>query len=196
MKAYKFLIVSENRSIWVSINNYCKMQISKKIIGVIGSNSFTPNSEGYRFGLELGKRLCDNDFFIVCGGREGIMEAVCKGAHGSNNYSFGRTIGILPSGNRAEANRWCDIVIPTGMGYSRNQIIVNTAEILISVGGGSGTLSELSFAWQLDKKVICYTGIDGWTKQLAGKDLDERYSGLLIPAETIDGIFRIIDSFM
>ncbi len=167
-----------------------------KIIGVIGSNSFQPGSAGYKFGVELGTKLVDRGYFVVFGGREGIMEAVCKGAQLSNNYSFGRTIGILPSGNRSEANRWCDLIIPTGMGYSRNQIIVNTAEILISVGGGSGTLSELSFAWQLGKKVICYTSIDGWTKQLAGKDLDERYSGLLVPAETIDDIFRIIDSYM
>ncbi len=163
-----------------------------RIIGVIGSNSLQHNSRGYQFGMELGQRLVDNDCFIVCGGREGIMEAVCKGAHISDNYTFGRTIGVLPSPHREEANQWCDIIIPTGMGFARNQIIVNTAEILISVSGGSGTLSELSFAWQLGKSVICYTGIGGWTKELAGKDLDERYNGLFLPAGTLNEVIELV----
>lgn len=164
----------------------------KKIIGVIGSNSFKPPGIEYNFGLALGQMLIDNDLFIVCGGREGIMEAVCRGAYQSKKYSFGRTIGILPSEFRTEANSWCDIVIPTGMGFSRNQIIVNTAEVIISVGGGSGTLSELSFAWQLGKIVICYTGIDGWTKHLAGNNLDERYDGLFLPAGTLEEIKELL----
>ena len=164
-----------------------------KIVGVIGANKILPSSDGYQFGFVLGEMLVDKNYFIVCGGREGIMEAVCRGAHKSDNYFEGCTIGILPSDNRNEANHWCDIIIPTGMGFSRNQIIVNTADIIIAISGGSGTLSELSFAWQLGKKVVCYTGIDGWTKKLAGTDLDDRYSGLFVPAETLDEILEIVD---
>lgn len=62
---------------------------------------------------------------------------------------------------KEQANEYVDIVIPTGMGWARNQLIVNAADAIVSVAGGAGTLSELAYAWQSGKPVVCYTAFEG-----------------------------------
>ena len=128
----------------------------------------------YDFGVQLGLHIATKDRTIICGGHGGFMEAVCKGAKQSQDTFSGQTVGILPDENADKANPYIDLAIPTGAGIARNIIIVRTAEILIAAGGGAGTLSEIAFAWQLGKKVLCVTLFDGWAKELAGKNLDER----------------------
>lgn len=164
----------------------------KPVVGVIGPNYENCSEEVYNFGIELGRVLTDHDVMIVCGGRKGIMEAVCQGAKLSGKYNFHNTIGIIPSEDKNEANQFCDIVIPTGIGLARNSIIVNTSDILIAVAGGSGTLSEIAFAWQMNKKVICYTGYEGWSKEMAGKNLDQRNSGLLTEANSLEDVIGLV----
>jgi uncharacterized protein (TIGR00725 family) len=125
----------------------------KKTIAVIGSR--TPDDEVYKTAEEMGHLLAENGYTIICGGLGGVMEAVCKGAKGKN----GLTIGILPGNNPYEANPYIDVVIATGMGVSRNLIIIRSASAVISISGGFGTLSELAFALQLEKPVI---GLHTW----------------------------------
>ena len=161
-----------------------------KKIGIIGPNTKMCSKELYDFGEQLGLQLASKDRTIVCGGLGGFMEAVCKGIKQSQNTFDGQTIGILPEDNDNNANPFIDIAIPTGTGIARNIFIVRTADIIIAAGGGAGTLSEIAFAWQLGKKVLCVTQFDGWAKELAGRDLDNRNSGLLIPVNTIDEILN------
>ena len=51
------------------------------------------------------------------------------------------------------------IAIATGLGVSRNLIIIRSAEAVIAISGGFGTLSEMAFALQLQKPVV---GICSW----------------------------------
>ncbi len=162
-------------------------------IGIIGPNSPLCSSELYSFGVELGLRLAKTDRVIICGGRGGFMEAVCKGVKQSSSTFSGQTIGILPNDNTDDANQFVDVAIPTGIGLARNIIIVRTADIVIAAGGGAGTLSEIAYSWQLGKKVLCVTLFDGWAKELAGRDLDARQKDLLIPVSSIDEILSYID---
>jgi uncharacterized protein (TIGR00725 family) len=159
-----------------------------KKIGIIGPNTSLCGDALYSFGVELGMTIAAPDRVIVCGGRGGFMEAVCKGVKQSPATFAGQTIGILPEDNDENANPFVDIAIPTGIGLARNLIIINTADIIIAAGGGAGTLSELAFAWQRYKKVLCITSFGGWAASLAGDDIDARASGLLIPVSTIDEI--------
>jgi len=105
---------------------------------------------------EVGRLIAKSGAILVCGGRGGVMEAACQGAVEEK----GLTIGILPSENIREANRFVKIPIATGMGISRNLIIVNTAQVLIAIAGQYGTLSEIAFALQSGKSVI---GLKSWT---------------------------------
>lgn len=157
-------------------------------IGIIGPNNKICNKALYDFGMQLGLQIATKDRTFVCGGLGGFMEAVCKGVKQSPQTFTGQTVGILPDDTSNNANPFIDITVPTGQGIARNIIIVRTADIIIAAGGGAGTLSEIAFAWQLDKKVLCVTLFDGWAKELAGRNLDERKTDLLIPVSSIDEI--------
>jgi len=92
---------------------------------------------------------------LVCGGLGGVMEAACRGARDAG----GRTVGILPGADRSAANRFVDVAIPTGLGEARNALVVRSADALVAVGGGYGTLSEIALALKAGKPVV---GLDSW----------------------------------
>jgi uncharacterized protein (TIGR00725 family) len=92
---------------------------------------------------------------LVCGGLGGVMEAACRGARSR----AGTTVGLLPGLDRAAANGWVQIAIPTGLGEARNALVVRAADALVAVGGGWGTLSEIAFALKAGIPVV---GIGSW----------------------------------
>lgn len=162
----------------------------KKTITVIGPNKSACSKDLYDFCIKLGTLLVDLDFVIINGGMHGVMEATFKGAKKSRKYSFGQTVGIIPSINKEDANKYCDIVIPTGIGYSRNQLVVNSSDIIIAIGGGAGTLSEIAFAWQFDKIIYTFDNFDGWAKELAGKQIDNRLNKKIIKVSNLEELKR------
>jgi len=155
--------------------SFCKKQRGdmKKIIAVIGDARIEQNGEKYKIALELGKTLIDNGYRVQSGGKGGVMEAVFEGAKTSEKYSDGDTIAIVPSFDIKSANKYADIVIPTGMDIMRNAVVVN-ASAVVAIGGGAGTLAEIAFAWALYKLIIAYDNIDGWSAKLAGTRIDNR----------------------
>ncbi len=165
-----------------------------KKIGVIGPNRALCTSELYEFSVKLGKKIAHKERVIICGGLGGFMEAVCKGVKRSSETFSGQTVAILPGDDSDDANPFIDIAIPTGMGIARNIIIVNSADIIIAAGGGSGTLSELAFAWQKGKTVLCITRFGGWAKRLAGTRPDERKGGAYIAVEDIEEVEKYLAS--
>ena len=121
----------------------------KPIIGVIGGGT-TASKEGIALGEEVGFLIARADAILVCGGLNGVMEAAAKGAKRGGGF----TVGILPTGNKADANRYIDLPIATAMSTARNLIIVRTADALIAVNGSYGTLSEIAHAFDLGKTVF------------------------------------------
>ena len=104
---------------------------------------------------EVGRGIAQLGATLVCGGLTGVMEAACRGAKSAG----GKTIGILPGHNQAEANAYVDIPIATGLGYMRNNLVVKNADIVIAIDGKEGTLSEIAFALQMQKPIL---GINTW----------------------------------
>ncbi len=116
---------------------------------------------------DIGRGIAKNGAVLISGGRSGVMEASCRGA----KKEKGLVIGILPK-NREQANQHVDISIVTGMGDARNVLLVNSADIIFSICGGVGTLSEIALALKADKKVISLKQSGGVSKMLAGKLID------------------------
>jgi uncharacterized protein (TIGR00725 family) len=83
------------------------------------------------------------------------MEAACRGA----KEGGGVTVGILPGTDRAAANPFVDVAIPSGLGEARNALVVRAADALVAVGGGYGTLSEIALALKAGKRVV---GLGSW----------------------------------
>ncbi len=121
-------------------------------VSVIGSSSAKPEDEEYRLAYALGREIAKRGWVVVCGGRGGVMEAVCKGA----KEEGGLTVGILPSYEGDEANPYVDIRIRTGMSWNRNPLVVASGDAVVAVGGHWGTLSEIAYALILRKPIIGY----------------------------------------
>ena len=125
----------------------------KSIISVIGPGEC---SEWESQAAEsVGRLLAANDITVICGGRGGVMEAVCRGAQEAG----GVTIGILPGLTLDEGNRFLTIAIPTGLGEGRNVIVARAGKAVIAIGGRFGTLSEIAFALKSEKQVV---GLRTW----------------------------------
>ncbi|MHA1590433.1 MAG: TIGR00725 family protein [Candidatus Njordarchaeales archaeon] len=161
------------------------------LVGIIG-DSETDNYEELEFAEKLGEELAKRGYAIICGGRGGVMEAVAKGA---KKYG-GLTIGILPGFDKSEANPYIDVVIPTGLGWARNSIVALAADIIVAIGGKSGTLSEIAYAWMYGKKIIAVKNFGGWAQKLAGSRIDERRDDFILPATTVKEVISYISSFL
>jgi uncharacterized protein (TIGR00725 family) len=118
------------------------------MISVCGPNEAT--SHELELARAVGRAIAEAGHAVVCGGRGGVMEAVCAGAKDAG----GTTIGILPGYDRAVANRYVDHAICTGLGHARNAVVVASGEAVIAIGGGFGTLSEIGLALKMGKRVV------------------------------------------
>jgi uncharacterized protein (TIGR00725 family) len=125
-----------------------RIEISSPVIGVIGAGVCPP--ELAEIAAEVGREIARKGAVLVCGGLEGVMTEAARGA----KEIGGVTVGILPGPNRASANEFIDVPIATNMGQARNAIIAHTADVLIAVGGGYGTLSEIALALKIGKAVV------------------------------------------
>jgi uncharacterized protein (TIGR00725 family) len=122
-------------------------------VAVIGPSDAT--SLQTRAAEDIGRGLAHAGAILVCGGLGGVMEAAC---HGSS-AAAGISVGLLPGTDRADANDWVRIALPTGLGELRNGLIIRAADAVIAVGGAYGTLSEIALALRAGVPVI---GLDTW----------------------------------
>ncbi|TLZ76249.1 MAG: TIGR00725 family protein [Methanobacteriota archaeon] len=152
--------------------------MSRKVaIGVIGGGS-TASPDGLALAEEVGFLIARADAVLICGGLNGVMEASAKGA----KRGGGMTVGVLPTGNKADANPFIDLPIATSMSTARNLIIVRTADAIIAVNGSYGTLSEMAHAFDLGKTVF---GLRTWPVEKAGVEA-KLYVPVSTPREAVD----------
>jgi hypothetical protein len=130
------------------------------MVAVIGAAECSPEvaAQAREIGQELGRR----GVVLICGGRGGVMEAACQGAKAEG----GVTVGILPGNDRSEANPFVDLPIVTGLGEARNALVVRSADAVIALAGGYGTLSEIGLAFKMGKPVV---GLDTWELARGGQ---------------------------
>lgn len=98
----------------------------------------------------LGAGLASQGLTVLCGGLDGVMTAVAKGAAEAG----GHVVGILPEADWRAANPYVTTVIASGVGLARNAIIAEAGLCLIAVGGGFGTLSEMAYGKQFHRPVF------------------------------------------
>jgi uncharacterized protein (TIGR00725 family) len=126
-------------------------------VGVVGPGSAvsgaTPALE--TVAEEVGRGLAEAGAVLVCGGLGGVMAAACRGAVAAG----GTTVGILPGADRSEANPWVVVPLATGLGEARNALVVRSVDVLVAVGGGWGTLSEIALALRGGRPVV---GVGTW----------------------------------
>jgi hypothetical protein len=131
---------------------------------------------------------------LITGGLGGVMEAASRGAKDGGGF----VIGIIPQEEKAEANTYCDAVIPTGLGFARDFLTAYSADAIIVVEGGAGTLIEIAAAYQKKIPIIAVKGTGGTADRFVDTYLDdrkiERILGERSPEKAVSTAFNLIES--
>jgi len=125
----------------------------RRLVAVCGESD--PRTSLAELAFELGRGIAERDAVLICGGLTGVMEHAARGAR----VAGGLTIGLLPGDDPAAANQYVDVAIATGLGDARNAILARTADGVVALGGGLGTLSEIALAVRNRRPAI---GIQTW----------------------------------
>jgi uncharacterized protein (TIGR00725 family) len=148
---------------------------TKRYVAVVGPG--VSSDEESELAEQVGSLLARSGAIVVCGGSTGVMEAASRGAAAQG----GTVVGILPGFDRAEANPFVTIALPTGMGEMRNALIARMADVLIAVGGEFGTLSEIAFALKIGTPVV---GLRTWDLVRRGDAVE----GILAAGNAVEAV--------
>lgn len=159
---------------------------------LIGHNDNGCSDSHREISYEVGRLVAEQGGVMITGGMGGVMEAAARGAKEAGGIS----VGIIPHKDASEANPYCEIVIPTGIGLMRDFLNVYAAHGIIIVGGGVGTLSEMCAAYMYRKPMVAIRGTGGMADRYAGQYMDHRRSMVIETAysakEAVKKIFDII----
>ncbi|MBW2991024.1 TIGR00725 family protein [Candidatus Woesearchaeota archaeon] len=155
--------------------------MSRKLqIAVIGSSKSICTKKAYSLAESVGEEIAKMGAITLTGGGHGVMEAAMKGA----KKHKGITLGILPWEKMDNHNKYCDVIVATGIGWSRDAINLNSCDGAVIVGGGAGTLNEATYAYIEDIPVVALTPSGGMAKTLSDIYFDERKTEQVIGVDT------------
>jgi uncharacterized protein (TIGR00725 family) len=156
------------------------MSEAKPYVAVCGPG--IANAQESAWAEEIGRRLAEEGAIVVCGGISGVMDDVARGAAGAG----GTVVGILPGPDRAGASAHLTVSVPTGMGETRNALVVRAADAVIAVAGEWGTLSEIALALKIGRPVV---GLATWELAKGGTPVEG-----IVRAETPqDAVVRALE---
>ncbi|KPU63391.1 oxidoreductase [Thermococcus sp. EP1] len=120
-------------------------------IAIAGSSDSQPLPKAVEKAKEFARELAKykDRVVLLTGGRGGIMEIVSE----EFTKLGGIVIGILPE--KQEGNKFNTIRIKTGMDFvERSAIMLNSADVLVVLGGGIGTMVEALMAYDYSKPIV------------------------------------------
>ncbi len=166
----------------------------KRQILVVGNNENGSTPELEKVAYETGLEIAKSGSVLITGGLGGVMRAACHGAKDAD----GLTVGIIPQNDPSFANEYCDIVIPSGIGLARDFLNALSADGVIIIGGGSGTLSETCAAYMHKKPIVAIKNTGGIADMFTDKYLDHKKNvkivGVDSPKEAVKYILKKITS--
>jgi uncharacterized protein (TIGR00725 family) len=134
-------------------------------VGVMGSASMVYEDRIAQMCRALGREIARNSFCILTGACPGLPHETVLGA----KEVGGHTIGISPARNLQEhidiyesPYHEYDVMVYTGLGLMGRELVnIRTSDIIIVVGGRSGTLGEFSIAYEEGKVIGVLKGSGG-----------------------------------
>jgi len=156
----------------------------RRLVAVCGESD--PQTSLTDLAFELGRGIAERDAVLICGGLTGVMEHAARGARAAG----GLTIGLLPGDDTNEANPYIDVAIATGLAHARNSILALTADGVVVLGGGLGTMSEVALALRNRRPTI---GIRTWRFDREGRTEPE-LPVAASPKDALDWLFARMGS--
>lgn len=134
-------------------------------IGVMGSAGGEMQPEIMEKCVEMGRAIADEGCAILTGGCPGLPHAAVIGC----KQNGGLTVGVSPAMSLDEhvnvygsPTDHIDVMIYTGSGLMGREVIgVRSCDIVIIVGGRSGTLGEFAIAYDEGRPIGVLTGTGG-----------------------------------
>lgn len=142
---------------------------------VLGSSGSICTDEAYNLAFKTGKKLAEQGCVVLTGGGQGVMEAALKGAKSAD----GKTLAIVPWEDKDQSNDYADLTVATGIGWSRNSININSADGCIAIGGGAGTLNEVTYAYMMRKPAVSIPESGGISGKLDDVVFDKRETEII-----------------
>lgn len=141
------------------------MEVGRIKVGVMGSAGGAMGEDLIERCKELGRAIADAGCAIVTGGCPGLPHYAIIGC----KQAGGLTIGVSPAiGLHEHLHRYgspadyIDVMIYTGAGLMGREVIgVRSCDIVIIVGGRSGTLGEFAIAYDEGRHIGVLTGTGG-----------------------------------
>ena len=144
--------------------------MGKPVVGVMGASENDALSESEKARLKqlaelLGAVLAQHGCILVTGATTGLPDMVAKAFRRCGGFA----LGISPAQDRKEhleryglPDDGADVIVYTGFGYKgRNVINVRSADVVIVLGGATGTLNEFTIAYDEGKIIGILEGSGG-----------------------------------
>lgn len=163
-------------------------------IGVMGSAAdLKYKKKVEKIAEEIGRLLAKNNCITVYGAEkdyDSLSTAAARGAKKEGGITMGVTYG---KGKDIFDKKNTDILVVSGLerGGGREFVLVNSCDAVIAVSGGSGTLTELVIAYQLDIPMIVIKKTKGWSDKLSNKYFDDRKRRKVIGANNPKDAVRL-----
>lgn len=146
-------------------------------IGIMGSaEDLNYSNAALLFAKELGREIAKSNNILVYGAEKEYSSLSTNAAIEADKNN-GITVGVT-GGKKKEifGDFRPTILIPCGLeiGGGREFTLVLSCDVIIAIGGGSGTLTEMAIAYQAGIPIVTINGFPGWSKKMSNKYFDER----------------------
>ncbi len=139
-------------------------------IGVMGSATGTLSKSQKNIAYKLGLAIAQNDCVTITGACPGLPLESARGAHEAG----GIVVGISPALSEWEhlhkyhsPLEYHDVLIFTGSGLMGREVVnIRSSDVVIIIGGRSGTLGEFSIAYDEGKLIGVLIGTGGITSAI------------------------------
>lgn len=122
----------------------------RTVVAIIGPGEGASLSE-CEAARRVGALVASEGWVTLTGGwNVGVMDAASQGAREAG----GLAIGLLPGRDAEGASPGVEVVIPTGLGEARNNLVVLASDALVCCGMSAGTASEAALALRVGKPLV------------------------------------------
>jgi uncharacterized protein (TIGR00725 family) len=156
----------------------------KLTIGVMGSSGGPLSAAARQKAYQLGEAIAERGAILITGGCPGLPYEAVKGAKARGGLVIGISPGLSVDEHRtkyASPTEGFDVLIYTGSGLMGREITnIRSCDVVVIVGGRTGTLGELAIAYDEGRLVGILRGTGGISDiaeeilRVGGKDTGAR----------------------
>jgi uncharacterized protein (TIGR00725 family) len=143
------------------------MVAMKLTIGVMGASGGTLSEKIRAHAHRLGQAIAARDAILITGGCPGLPYEAVRGAKAKGGFVVGISPGLSideHQGKYRSPVEGFDILVYTGSGLMGREITnIRSCDIVVIVGGRTGTLGELAIAYDEGRLIGVLTGTGGIT---------------------------------